>query len=302
MKAPASCPSLEALAAYVDRRLPVDERSEVGRHLASCSECFRVYADVVEMEEAMGREDELELSGVAVRHDARFRRPRRWVVACSLAAALLAAAVLLPHLLQRDSSDVHALLASAGVHHRGEVLRSSLPPRWARPAWSQSRGRELRIDREAASLRLGVLTLDLEVALRCEDPATARQLVLEIRELLPALEARSLTPGVEVWAQRLERGEQVFDRALLRRLKAAADARRLQLGLWLAAARLAAARTAEAPESADWPRIARRLGALGLAGSAQLLDEPSEQARLARVDRWIAGLANDEIPLAGRDG
>jgi hypothetical protein len=41
------CPDCEALAAYIDRGLNAEERTELEEHLAACHECTAIIASVV---------------------------------------------------------------------------------------------------------------------------------------------------------------------------------------------------------------------------------------------------------------
>jgi hypothetical protein len=59
MESAAPCPSLEDLAAFLDGRLPAERRAEIVAHLASCEECFEVFAGAAgSLDETLGIEDD----------------------------------------------------------------------------------------------------------------------------------------------------------------------------------------------------------------------------------------------------
>ncbi len=59
MESAAPCPSLEDLAAFLDGRLPAERRAEIVAHLASCEECFEIFAGAADsLDETLGIEDD----------------------------------------------------------------------------------------------------------------------------------------------------------------------------------------------------------------------------------------------------
>lgn len=93
----------ELLAAYVDRRLPPEQRAEVEAQLASDPDSYAVLVDVMKAQDELGAEERrVELASAPERPSVRGRRT--WIVAAGLlatAAALLLALRLQPDLLRR---------------------------------------------------------------------------------------------------------------------------------------------------------------------------------------------------------
>ena len=102
------CPDLETIAAYVDGRLEGTEKAEMEAHLASCDDCYSMFAETTrsETESGAGR------SAVV-----RPRFGRGWI-ALAVAAALIAAAIPLAWRLRARRAirpDVAELVAAVGA-------------------------------------------------------------------------------------------------------------------------------------------------------------------------------------------
>jgi anti-sigma factor RsiW len=104
------------VAAYLDRRMPDEERRRMDAHLAACSDCR---AEVVDVE--LFRR--------------RFRRPRRLAMAATLALATAAGIVLM--VMPRLGSEGKATLRDSGTDNRlvvygplGEISSDSIRFVW----------------------------------------------------------------------------------------------------------------------------------------------------------------------------
>src|SRR5262249_9651938 len=112
-----SCPDLETIAAYLDRRLTESERAAVTEHLASCETCYFVFTEAAQMRvsEATAHESE---SGV-VANPVWWARPKvLWSSGAALAAAasltLLVNTGIIPG-RNGDSAELRALVVAVGT-------------------------------------------------------------------------------------------------------------------------------------------------------------------------------------------
>lgn len=160
------CPPLEQIAAFVDGKLDRRERDVVAAHLGDCEQCYEVFAGTVRFR----REDGA--GGVAA-HPRTGRAVRRWVAAA--AAAGVAAGIAgwwlwLPPL---------PAVRTAGLELRDLVERRTDPGRLEAlpttdPDWSYLRGgTPAGVGSRRTAFRLGVLVVDLETALRSDEPRRA---------------------------------------------------------------------------------------------------------------------------------
>lgn len=181
------CPDLEELAAFVDGRLEDDARAAVVEHLASCEDCYEVYAETLRVIE------DLEAEPVAVDDEAAnddlapvVRHPRSFPWAWPTAAAALAAAAVvlvlrLPDFLSTSRTSGE-LVAVAGI--RGETDLGE----WYAHGWSTTRGPNPYeyLSPEERSFRVGVRFVDLRSALALEDRDVAQNLAAELALLIEA--------------------------------------------------------------------------------------------------------------------
>jgi len=270
------CPSAETLAAYLDARLPRDERAAVERHLAECEDCFEQLAAAAafQAEEAVGA------SGAGVlRHPASPPAGRWRGIA---AAAVLALAAVGLWVANRDGGRLPAsggqALAIAERLGGPEELRLAAARAWSDEGQGLAFGGGLTADKRG--FRMGVYLLDARVALAARDEA----------RLAAALD---LAAG-------LLRGEREASEAseILERLRGAAPRdRKADLARL---ARLAHTTRAVAPEAFDfgvWTEAGRLAALLGRgsffdAEFARRLDEVagSEAGREAAVARELETL------------
>ncbi len=173
----------QRIAAMLDKRLPERELAEAVEQAAASEEDQELLADSafvlgeLEAEDEARREDgviPLRPPGPAPR-----RRPSPWWPAL---AAVLAGLTVLPVLRPQgggpdaDPARLAALLAEPGA---------ALPEGWTeqRP-WSATRGGGERLDPAARGVRLGVLLLDLEIAVRARQAAPTARLAAQAEALL----------------------------------------------------------------------------------------------------------------------
>lgn len=238
------CPDLEELAAFVDGRLAGGARASVVEHLASCEDCYEVYAETLRVVE------DLEAEPAAVEDEAAdddlapvVLHPRSFPWAWPAAAAALAAAaavvlvVLLPVATSRTSGE---LVAVAGIGGQTRLDKG-----WQEHGWSTTRsGNPYEyLDPAERSFRVGVRVVDLRSALELDDRDTARSIVAG--EIIPLLEAEEFGFPMlyEDLAKQLESG------ALTELIEPSAKAEEglgpeneiyFELGKWVESARLAA--------------------------------------------------------------
>ncbi len=147
------CLDLEDLAAFADGLLTGMEREHAVKHLADCERCYEVFAEVVQIQEEEGRQDEEEDrpgdgtdSGERLAEVVVHPRSKSWSwsIAGGAVAAAVVALVAIP--LLRDG-------------------RHPAPPvGWDENGWLTFRGGSI-LSPEARAFQLGVRTIDLEIAL-----------------------------------------------------------------------------------------------------------------------------------------
>ncbi len=175
------CPDLERLAAFVDGRLATPERTQVELHLADCDACRELLADTLRFQ---AEQTPAETSGSVRSAPPRARQVAAWLAAASLAvAAGLAVWMAQRGTLSRGDLSSVELAALASDPRR----MADLGDTWTRNEWSVSRGSSPSISARAASFRLGVRSVDLELAARSEDPETVHGLALEMAGLCSSI-------------------------------------------------------------------------------------------------------------------
>lgn len=226
-----NCPEPEALAALADGSVGATERDALMGHLADCELCYRIFTDLVRLQEE---------EPASVRPQ-RARRSQRWLMPAALAAsAILAFALWRPWAdsLVNDAPELPALTAST-IAQGGPA--AALGPEWTQPPWHDSqRGPEGpgSLGR-ARDLRLGAQTVTLDIAIATGDPrqeTVLRGLTAELKGL----------PDNQVILASYLALENSWDLAAARTAaKLLADHPEISpafgLGQWLAAGRFAAA-------------------------------------------------------------
>lgn len=175
---------LELIAAFIDGRLSREERAGAVKLLADSDEALELFASTLRQQR--------EAADVKVVPITTARRWRQWKVMVPVAAAAVLA--ILPTLVSRGPQVVLASEYAMALT-RDPQFASGLRAGWDQRQWTVTRGagasREATGARPAGSaaesrlaFRLGVRSLDLQVALRRGDTALAGVLTGEILETL----------------------------------------------------------------------------------------------------------------------
>lgn len=252
----------ERLSALLDGRLDERERGELLAHLSAVGEEYRVFADTVsilrELEEAeAGAEAGCASSAEGIRLRPRrpgWRRPVWWATAASV-VLFAQSAVLASRVRAFPAGDLLRLA------ERVEPAGAGLPNGWAereRP-WGRTRGGDASSDswcgegegerprdERVQAARVGVLLLELAVAMRARDGADTRLLAREVRNRfgekvadasLREIEERAGAPPASLAPLLMEAAERLSDQL---------DVDYLRLGAWMGAAQLATHRQNDA--------------------------------------------------------
>jgi Putative zinc-finger len=236
--ATAPCPPLEDLAAYADGRLDAAERARVTEHLASCERCYALFlgvADALEEEEA-----------AAAAADPPRGRPGAWPWRAAAAAATLAAAAGIAWAVVALWPSSPPAFASADLVASVDAPAGEL----AGHLWESVRYRGAPaedLDRQPQAFYVGVLLVDLRVALEADDAKRAEEVLGQIVVTLTGVEF--IDPEIDFYTR--ARDEIGKDRTPAALLAPAAERERslgdrfsevyLPFGKWAEAARLAAA-------------------------------------------------------------
>jgi hypothetical protein len=179
---------LELIAALIDGRLSGEDRARAVKLLAESDDALEIFANTLRQKQ--------ETPDVKVVPITTAPRWRQWKVMVPVAAAAVLA--ILPTLISRGPQAVLAseyAMALAQDPHFASGLRSD----WDQRPWTVTRGAETSLGATDArpvgspaesklAFRLGVRSLDLQVALRRGDTALARRLTNEVLGNLNAVE------------------------------------------------------------------------------------------------------------------
>jgi hypothetical protein len=237
---------LELIAALLDGRLSGEERARAIKLLADSDEALQVFATAL-------REQQTSQPVVAdpVVVPIASRRRRSWVTFVPVAAAAVLAIVLVPTILRRTSQPItgRTYAVQLGSDSR---FTARLPAGWDQRGWSVVRGQAERPRvatnkalEDRTEFRLGVRSVDVQVALARGDTARAGRIIDEIVELLRSVE---LSQGVMDRYTQLRKGLAVdsLAQSIARSSEVERDLRELlrssslEFGQWIAAADLAA--------------------------------------------------------------
>jgi len=301
------CPDPEELAAYIDRVLPTEDRRRIAEHLSRCPDCYEVFSETVRLLEE-GDEEETgseEPSAQSVVRRGPWNRVVRF--AGPLAAALVVAfgvSLLLPrllgpwHALSRGSS--RGAVASLDLSELPKSRVADLANDQVAHGWSPDRGggrserppggEDLSGFERATpktSFQLGVLSLDLSLALRHGDVPLSKSLIDNIDRLLSEDSVASglFVASFDDLETRLSSGEapEVLARGwedLESLLLGWTDEPSFRFGLWAEAGRLAAA--------AGDRRFLDRMAAEGAAAAVE--DPPVMEVVAESVDRELGSI------------
>jgi hypothetical protein len=238
---------LELIAAFIDGRLTGEDRARAMKLLADSDEALEIYA--------LALRERQEMPDFGVVPIATRRRWRQWKVVVPIVAAAGLAIVAVPTLHNRGAS---APLAREYAMELGRDPRfvNGLPNGWEQRRWAEIRGANSNQEASGArrpssgansslAFRLGVRSVDLQVALQRGDTALGRRLIDEILETLNSV-ALSATVATRYATLRSrlasDTRSQAIDRAsdAERRLRERLASASFEFGQWLGAAELAA--------------------------------------------------------------
>lgn len=245
-------PSSEDLAAFIDGTLQGRARETVTEHLADCPECYRVFAETLrfQVEHAEGRPKQHGLG-------------RTLALAASLVLAL-ALGLWLARLVGPESAS-----APLGARLMAPA-QATVQDLWVEPAIPGFADQQ---DRRQAAFRAGVVLVDLQVAIRAGNAATASRLVRHLADLAGKPGASALQGALaDPLAKDLD---ETLATALTEKPHGTLDPDALRFGRWAEVGRLAA-RSQDAAALQD-PRFRAVLNG-AMAGSPQL---EAVQLRLA---------------------
>lgn len=230
------CPSAEDLAAYIDGVLPKDEAARITEHLASCEECYEVYAGAVRFQ----LDSEPIPKGEVIAFPTDRWRP---VVVWTSIAALLVVGVGLGWRLLAPLPRLMTAEVTAPIPGRPEVVQES----WSGPTFRGGEGEDAPdVPIDEASFQMGVQLVNLQMGLKAGDSGKAQDTVARI---LGLLETPILTQELQEEYKNLtgalyagQAPSEFLDDAsrLAEQSRDAFDAESLDLGQWVEAGRLAA--------------------------------------------------------------
>ena len=288
----------EQIAAFVDRRLPEEERQAFLERLDQDEAFYQVFVDTVRF-----REQAEEKTGTVIDHPVVRWVQRRWAVPGAL-AALLGLAVVTPLLFFGGRPLSGAKLARSLVGSGG---LDDLSDDWFEQDWSRTRGIS-RIGKEAdKAFRLGVRIVDLDVALRLDRSSDATTLTYRIEALLNQVETAEILKDFYLEVRGVVEEESDLTRAL--RLTGSTDALLGQhfmeleyaydFGKWAEAGKLAARsdnrsllrsrvfrRTLEELRGHDWEDVV----AGNLDAIAEMLNQPARQMDLKSLEEAFSAI------------
>lgn len=297
MKSIDSNVDLELIAAFIDGRVSGEDRVRAVKLLAESDEALEILAHATREHEAR--------SDIKVVPIARPPRWRQWKVIVPVLAAAGIAIVTVPRLNRQPQ----AVLANQYALElaRDPRFTTGLREGWDQRGWAVTRGagavREAVGTRQAGSpqearlaFRLGVRTLDLQVALLRGDTALAGILTGEITAILNSI---LYADPVAVAYNQLKSQLTTATRAQLierasnaeRELRDLLNAPSFEYGQWVAAAELAAkthdASFFESGHGTEFIRSTSKPGALVAADSDALRRIDATRARQGFDDRGL---------------
>jgi hypothetical protein len=193
---------LELIAALIDGRLSGEQRAGAVRLLADSDDAMEIFATAVRYQHAVESDD-------STPKVVAPRPMRRWRVAVPIAAAAALAIVVVPVVLKQPGGDVATQYALA--LSQNPRFASGLPAGWDAHGWSVTRGVNARqtatlpgeSPEPTIAFRLGVQSVDLDVAVRRGDTALARRVIGQIVDVLGSV---ALSQSVELSYNELAKG------------------------------------------------------------------------------------------------
>ena len=176
---------LELISAFIDGRLSGDDRQRALRMLAESEAAFEVYSDAMRARTDLSGGDVVPIAGVLNR---TVRIPWRTIGSVAAAAVVLIAVVPVVQ-ARRDRTLVDATSAElVRPLIRSPAVRTLLANTPDERGWSVTRGASTRLVDSTIAFRLGVRTVDLQIALAQSDTLRADRMAREILESLDAVE------------------------------------------------------------------------------------------------------------------
>jgi hypothetical protein len=170
---------IEKIAAFLDHRLPEEERREFLDRLDSDEALYEVFVETVRYREESAAHS-ADASSNVVEHPSS-KDWSRWMGPAAI-AAMLALVVVGPMVLRNSGAQPDFAVALV----RDEGLEASLGEGWFEQGWFNPRGEPTHAEMVAA-FRGGVRALELEVALRLGRREEARELTYDVRRELSAI-------------------------------------------------------------------------------------------------------------------
>jgi len=170
MNKPESGVDLDLIAAFLDNRLPPAERQRALRVLAQSDASFEVFADALRIQ-----------AGEAASNVVPIRQPSRWKRFIPAAAAAVLLIAILP-LVRSRQSPASTPSATAIVAQLAPQTGIRMAGGWEQRDWSVMRGGPSALAESARDFRLGVRTVDLQLALAMDDKQVADRLAAEMAE------------------------------------------------------------------------------------------------------------------------
>lgn len=290
-----SSDDLELIAAFIDGRLTGDDRARAVKLLAESDEALELFTNSLRDQQNVSAPNVIPLSSV--------RSRRRWRVVAPIAAAAALAIVAIPTLYRHGAQNQSASSFTAVVVDDAGFA-GALRPGWDQ-RWSMTRGDDTPVVVRTASpqenrlaFRLGVRSLDLQIALSHGDTALATRLAGEMVTNLKGIGFSDLV-GTSYGDLKTRIATDNREQLLERATRAEHDLRELlgtsvqpvyTLGQWSAAAELAA----EARNAAFFASKGS-MSVLGAAAGGSGEDAPTLRAVDTRVKQGLTGAGFDEV-------
>lgn len=177
---------LELICAFIDGRLSGDDRQRALRMLAESESAFEVYSEALRARADLGGGD---VVPIASRLSRRTRIP--WRTIGSVAAAAVALLAVFPVVQARRDRGVMDATSAELVQPlmSSPAVRTLLASATDERGWSITRGGSDRLADSTIAFRLGVRTVDVQIALAQGDTLRADRMAREILESLNAVQA-----------------------------------------------------------------------------------------------------------------
>jgi hypothetical protein len=185
---------LEELAALIDGRLPTAEAARVRAHLASCEDCYEVFAETLHLQEELRGEEEAKRDVAAYPFEKR-RKVRPWWAAA--VAAVLVAGVGIGLWYTRGAVSDFSV-ADLAKPLAGKITEP------AKVAWSETlRGGagDKETATEKLSVQTGVALFNLQFALDSNDSEAAKAAAAQVCNVLGISGERNSRDGAPVSSQ-----------------------------------------------------------------------------------------------------